>query len=85
MPTDLRKVILKGRKQLAKDIVHSLTEEGPWWTGTFGENWVVSKTPVKPTRKRSPQTAFYDVPDPTGSVCIANRTQAFGALIDLGV
>ena len=66
MPTDLRKLILKGRKQLAKDIVHSLTENGPWWTGTFGKNWVVSKTPVKPTRKRSPQTAFNDVPNPTG-------------------
>jgi len=66
LPTDLRKVILKGRKQMAKDIVYSLTEDGPWWTGTFGENWVVSKTPVKPTRKRSPQTAFNDVPDPTG-------------------
>ena len=66
MPTDLRKLILKGRKQLAKEIVHSLTEDGPWWTGTFGENWVVSKTPVKPTRKRSPQTAFNDIPGPTG-------------------
>ena len=66
MPTDLRKLILKGRKQMAKEIVYSLTAEGPWWTGTFGENWVVSKTPVKPTRKRSPQTAFNDVPDPTG-------------------
>ena len=62
LPTDLRKVILKGRKQLAKDIVHSLTEDGPWWTGTFGENWVVSKTPVKPRRKRNPETPYFMIP-----------------------
>ena len=66
LPTDLRKVILKGRKQLAKDIVHSLTEDGPWWTGTFGENWVVSKTPVKPTRKRRPEYPYFVIPARTG-------------------
>ena len=62
MPTDLRKLILKGRKQMAKEIVYSLTAEGPWWTGTFGENWVVSKTPVKPTRKRNPETPYFMIP-----------------------
>ena len=62
MPTDLRKLILKGRKQMAKEIVYSLTAEGPWWTGTFGENWVVSKTPVKPTRKRHPETPYFMIP-----------------------
>ena len=62
MPTDLRKAILKGRKQLAKDIVYSLTAEGPWWTGTFGENWVVSKTPVKPRRKRNPEYPYFVIP-----------------------
>ena len=66
MPTDLRKAILKGRKQLAKDIVYSLTAEGPWWTGTFGENWVVSKTPVKPTRKRRPEYPYFVIPARTG-------------------
>ena len=68
MPTDLRKLILKGRKQLAKDIVHSLTENGPWWTGTFGKNWVVSKTPVKPTRKRNPDTPYFMIPARTERV-----------------
>ena len=62
MPTDLRKLILKGRKQMAKEIVYSLTAEGPWWTGTFGENWVVSKTPVKPRRKRNPETPYFMIP-----------------------
>ena len=62
MPTDLRKLILKGRKQMAKEIVYSLTAEGPWWTGTIGENWVVSKTPVKPRRKRNPETPYFMIP-----------------------
>jgi len=66
LPTDLRKVILKGRKQMAKDIVYSLTEDGPWWTGTFGANWVVSKTPVKPTRKRRPDYPYFMIPARTG-------------------
>ena len=68
LTTDLRKDILKGRKQLAKDIVHSLTEDGPWWTGTFGENWVVSKVPVKPRRKRNPDTPFFMIPPRTTRV-----------------
>jgi len=68
MPTDLRKLILKGRKQLAKDIVQSLTEDGPWWTGTFGENWVVSKTPVKPRRKRRPEYPYFVIPPREGRV-----------------
>ena len=52
MPGDLRKAIIKGRKETAKTIVRSLTEKGPWWTGTFGENWIVSKSIVQPTRER---------------------------------
>jgi len=63
---DLEKKLVKGKKQLAKTIVKTLTEEGPWWTGTFGENWVVSKNPVRSTRKRKPETAFNDIPDSTG-------------------
>jgi len=63
---DLEKKLVKGKKELAKTIVKTLTEEGPWWTGTFGENWVVSKNPVQPTRKRIPQTAFNEIPDSTG-------------------
>ena len=73
MPTDLRKLILKGRKQMAKEIVYSLTAEGQWWTGTFGENWVVSKTPVKPTRKRNPETPYFMIPWRTQRVFINAR------------
>lgn len=50
---DLGKAITKGRKEVAKTVVRSLTEKGPWWTGTFGENWIVSKSPVQPTKKRN--------------------------------
>ena len=65
MPGDLRKAIIKGRKETAKTIVRSLTEQGPWWTGTFGENWIVSKNPVKANRKRKPDFPHYLIPDPT--------------------
>ena len=65
MPGDLRKAIIKGRKETAKTIVRSLTEQGPWWTGTFGENWIVSKSPVKATRKRKPDFPSYMMPKPT--------------------
>ena len=63
---DIEKKLIKGRKELAKTVVKTLTEEGPWWTGTFGENWVVSKKPVQPTRKRKPDFPSYLIPDPTG-------------------
>ena len=65
MPGDLRKAIIKGRKETAKTIVPSLTEKGPWWTGTFGENWIVSKSPVRANRKRKPDFPSYLIPDPT--------------------
>ena len=51
---DLEKKLVKGKKQLAKTIVKTLTEEGPWWTGTFGENWIVSKNLVQANKKRKP-------------------------------
>ena len=63
---DIEKDLIKGRKELAKTIVRTLTEEGPWWTGTFGENWIVSKNPVQPTRKRKPDFPAYMMPDRTG-------------------
>ena len=50
---DLGKAITKGRKEVAKTVARSLIKKGPWWTGTFGENWIVSKTPVQPTKKRN--------------------------------
>ena len=62
---DLGKALTKGRKEVAKTVVRSLTEKGPWWTGTFGENWIVSKNPVQATKKRKPDFPYYLIPDPT--------------------
>jgi len=62
---DLEKAIIKGKKAAAKRVTMALIEEGPWWTGTFGENWIVSKAPVQPTRKRRPDFPNYLIPDPT--------------------
>ena len=59
---DLGKAITKGRKEVAKTVARSLIEKGPWWTGTFGENWIVSKSPVKPTKKRKPDFPYYMMP-----------------------
>ena len=62
---DLGKAVVRGRKEVAKTVVRSLTEKGPWWTGTFGENWIVSKSPVQATKKRKPDFPSYLIPDPT--------------------
>ena len=62
---DLGKAITKGRKEVAKTVTRSLIEKGPWWTGTFGENWIVSKSPVQATKKRKPDFSQYLIPDPT--------------------
>ena len=62
---DLGKAITKGKKEVAKTVVRSLIEKGPWWTGTFGENWIVSKSPVQATKKRKPDFPHYLIPDPT--------------------
>ena len=59
---DLGKAITKGRKEVARTITHALIEEGPWWTGSFGKNWIVSKTPVQPTKKRNPDPPFSIIP-----------------------
>lgn len=49
---DLRKFIEEGRAQAGPRIVFALQYEGPWWTGTFGRNWVLSATKVVPTVSR---------------------------------
>ena len=59
---DLGKAITKGRKEVAKTVTLSLIEKGPWWTGTFGENWIVSKSPVQATKKRKPDFSGKKVP-----------------------
>ena len=48
---DLKRAIEIGRAQAASEIVFSLQEQGPWWTGNFARSWVVSPSLVKPTKK----------------------------------
>ena len=62
---DLGKAITKGKKEVAKTVVRTITEKGTWWPGTFGENWIVSKNPVQATKKRKPDFPYYLIPDPT--------------------
>ena len=62
---DLGKAVVKGRKEVARTITRSLIEKGPWWTGTFGENWIVSKNLVQANKKRKPDFPHYLIPDPT--------------------
>ena len=45
---DIRKLIEDGRAAAGPEIVFSLQEAGPWWTGNFGELWELSPRPVKP-------------------------------------
>ena len=48
LTNDIRKLIEDGRAAAGPEIVFSLQEAGPWWTGNFGELWKLSSTPVKP-------------------------------------
>ena len=45
---DIRKLIEDGRAAAGPEIVFSLQDKGPWWTGNFGELWKLSSTPVEP-------------------------------------
>ena len=62
---DLGKAITKGRKEVARTVTRSLIEKSPSSTRTFGENWIVSKSPVQATKKRKPDFPHYLIPDPT--------------------
>lgn len=39
--------------ETAANISYTLQHVGPWWTGSFGENWEISTTRVKPTKPRT--------------------------------
>jgi hypothetical protein len=51
---DIRKLIEDGRAAAGPEIVFSLQDKGPWWTGNFGELWKLSSTPVKPEVSNRP-------------------------------
>ncbi len=52
LPKDFRKLVTEARAEAAAEIQESLMNRSPFWTGTFAESWIVSKTEVQATRPR---------------------------------
>ena len=52
LPKDFRKLVTEARAEAAQEIQQSLMNRSPFWTGTFAESWIVSKTEVQATRPR---------------------------------
>lgn len=59
---DIRKLIEDGRAAAGPEIVFSLQDKGPWWTGNFGELWRLSSKPVKPNVSSRPDWTAPNMP-----------------------
>ena len=44
---------MQGVAEAASDIAENLTNTGPWWTGSFSENWKIDGQPIRPTVPRT--------------------------------
>ena len=55
LPKDFRKLVTEARAEAAAEIQESLMNRSPFWTGTFAESWIVSKTEVQATKPRQGQ------------------------------
>ena len=53
LPRDIRKLVTEARAEAAAEIHESLQNRSPYWTGTFAESWVVSKSEVQATKPRA--------------------------------
>ena len=53
LTADLQKFIEEGRAQSGPEIVFSLQNTGPWWTGNFGKSWKLGAALIKPVKGRS--------------------------------
>ena len=69
MPDDIKnltrdlKIFLEDAVSVsAVEIQYSLQHVSPWWTGTFGEAWELSHTPVKPILRRESATIGGEIP-----------------------
>ena len=62
LTNDIRRLIEDGRAAAGPEIVFSLQDKGPWWTGNFGELWRLSSTPVKPEVSSRPDWQDPDMP-----------------------
>ena len=52
LASDLKVVMENAKREAASQIHFSLQYRSPWWTGTFNRSWVISQTPVEPTKER---------------------------------
>tara|TARA_X000001382_G_scaffold130857_1_gene127307 strand:+ start:330 stop:803 length:474 start_codon:yes stop_codon:yes gene_type:complete len=50
---DLREFIEEGRAQAGPEIVYSLQNLGPWWTGNFSKSWKLGSSAIKPVKART--------------------------------
>ena len=58
---DIERAVEQARTEAAKEIVVTLQDRGPWWTGSFAKSWVVSTGPVMGGElDRDPDPAWWD-------------------------
>lgn len=58
---DIERAVQQARTEAAKEIVVTLQDRGPWWTGSFAKSWVVSTGPVMGGElDRDPDPAWWD-------------------------
>ena len=58
---DIERAVQQARTDAAKEIVVTLQDRGPWWTGSFAKSWVVSTGPVMGGElDRDPDPAWWD-------------------------
>tara|TARA_Y100001938_G_scaffold22085_1_gene28519 strand:- start:72 stop:716 length:645 start_codon:yes stop_codon:yes gene_type:complete len=58
---DIEKSVEQARTEASKEIIHTLQQKGPWWTGSFAKSWVVSSAPVVGDElKRDPNPPYWD-------------------------
>ena len=61
LANDIETAVRQARTEATKEIVHTLQDKGPWWTGSFAKSWVVSTAPVQGGElERDPNPPFWD-------------------------
>ncbi len=61
LANDIEKAVQQARTEATKEIVHTLQQKGPWWTGSFAKSWVVSTAPVMGGElEREPNPPFWN-------------------------
>ena len=61
LANDIENAVRQARTETAKEIVYTLQDKGPWWTGSFAKSWVVSTAPVQGGElEREPNPPYWD-------------------------